>query len=309
MNGAIIVAAGISEDREEFKPLMKIGNITIIERIVSTFKAAQIEHIVIVTGNQGKILEDSLKNQGVTFLRNDDYDSTQMIDSAKIGLEYLKNQCEKVIFTPVDIPLYTSETVKRLLMSQADVAFPIYHGKIGHPLYLSQAILPTILNYHGDNGLKGALTFIENKEFIEVDDQGILYDTDTKQDYENLLRENNYQLYRPDVKVSLRMEDVFMDEQTAQLLYLIDRMGSIRDACLKMNISYSKGMKMITILEQQTQCQLVVKKVGGAQGGLTYLTRQGHEFLRQYKKYEKEVNEKAQELFDIYFQNILLHKK
>lgn len=308
MNGAVIVAAGMSTRMGEFKPLMKIGNMTIIERIISTLKAAEIDHIVIVTGNQGKILEDYLKNQGMTFLRNDDYASTQMIDSAKIGFEYLKNQCEKIIFTPVDIPLYTSQTVKKLLMSKADVAFPVYNGKKGHPLFLNQAILPTILNYQGDNGLKGALALIGNKEFIEVDDQGILYDADTKQDYENLLRVHNHQLYRPDVKVSLRMEDIFMDEQTAQLLYLIDIMGSIRDACLKMNISYSKGIKMINILEQQTQYQLVVRKVGGAQGGYTYLTDQGHEFLRQYRKYEKELNEKAQELFDIYFKNILLIK-
>jgi len=308
MNGAVIVAAGMSSRMGEFKPLMKIGNMTIIERIISTFQSAEIDHIVIVTGNQGKILEDHLKNQGITFLRNENYASTQMIDSAKIGFEYLKNQCENIIFTPVDIPLYTSLTVKTLLKSKANVAFPMYHGQKGHPLFLKQAVLETILNYHGDHGLKGALSLIENKEYIEVDDQGILYDADTKQDYENLLRVHNHQLYRPDVKVFLKKEDSFMDEQTAQLLYLIDIMGSIRDACLKMNISYSKGMKMINILEHQTQDLLVVRKVGGAQGGYTYLTDQGKEFLKRFRKYEKELNDKAQELFDLYFKDILLNE-
>ena len=63
MVGAVIAAAGIASRMGEFKPLLKFGNMTIIERIISTLKGAGIEEIVVVTGSNAKQLEDFLKHQ------------------------------------------------------------------------------------------------------------------------------------------------------------------------------------------------------------------------------------------------------
>ena len=42
-----------------------------------------------------------------------------MFDSALIGLKYLRDKCRQVLFTPVDIPLFTSATAEALLASGA----------------------------------------------------------------------------------------------------------------------------------------------------------------------------------------------
>ena len=76
-----------------------------------------------------------------------------MLDSAKIGFRYLKGRCDKIIFTPADIPLYTQETVKKLLQTGAEAAYPVFQNKKGHPLCLSEKIIDKILTYKGEGGL------------------------------------------------------------------------------------------------------------------------------------------------------------
>jgi molybdopterin-guanine dinucleotide biosynthesis protein A len=41
-----------------------------------------------------------------------------MFDSAVIGLDFLRGKCDRILLTPVDIPLFTAETVEALLGSR-----------------------------------------------------------------------------------------------------------------------------------------------------------------------------------------------
>ena len=104
--GALIVAAGMSSRMGEFKPMLNIGTISIAQRIVATFNRSRVNKVVMVTGYNAVTLERHLAGNGIIFLRNENYETTQMFDSVKIGLRYLQNKCEKVLFTPVDIPLF-----------------------------------------------------------------------------------------------------------------------------------------------------------------------------------------------------------
>ena len=100
--GAVIVAAGMSSRMGDFKPMLNIGSITIAQRIVATFHQAGITRIAVVTGYNAPLLERHLANCGLVFLRNENYETTQMFDSAKIGLNYMRDKCDSILFTPVD---------------------------------------------------------------------------------------------------------------------------------------------------------------------------------------------------------------
>lgn len=117
---ALIVAAGMSSRMGDFKPMLSIGSISIAQRVVATFQQAGIRRIVMVTGFNAVTLERHLSGNGVIFLRNEDYETTQMFDSVKIGLAYLRGKCDAVLFTPVDIPLFTASPVRSLLDSGAE---------------------------------------------------------------------------------------------------------------------------------------------------------------------------------------------
>ena len=180
----MIAAAGKSSRMGAFKPLLKIGSVSAAQRVVLNFRASGIETIVIVTGNNAEQLENHMKHLGVIFLRNELYETTAMFDSVKIGLDYLKDICDRILFTPADIPLFLPSTVKKLLKCEANVGIPVFRGNSGHPVIFDRMAVDMILRYTGDDGLRGAVKNLSfTVERIETDDMGMLYDMDTQADY------------------------------------------------------------------------------------------------------------------------------
>ena len=300
--GAVIVAAGMSSRMGDFKPMLNIGSISIAQRIVATFHQAGVMRIVVVTGYNAPLLERHLANNGLVFLRNERYETTQMFDSARIGLSYLRDKCDRILFTPVDIPLFTALTVQKLIESDAPLCCPVCEGKTGHPLVIASSLLDSILSDGGEGGLQGAISRCgEEMTRVEVEDPGILHDADTPDDYKALLAYHNEQLIRPEIGVSLSREKPFFDEKTAMLLSLVEETGSVRRACERMQISYSGGWNIIRALESQLHFPLLERSQGGASGGESKLTEHGRRLLGCYERYVTALREQAKELFAAYF--------
>ena len=299
---ALIVAAGLSSRMGEFKPMLNIGSISIAQRIVATLHQAGVNKIVVITGHNASLLERHLSNSGLIFLRNEAYATTQMFDSAKIGLEYLKDKCDRILFTPVDIPLFTALTVTELIASDAPLACPVCDGQRGHPLLIASSLVDTLLADSGEGGLQGAISRcgVPMSE-IAVDDPGILHDADTPADYQALLSYHNEQLIRPEIGVSLAREKPFFDEKTAMLLSLVGETSSVRMACQRMQISYSSGWNIIRALESQLHFPLLERSQGGASGGESRLTERGIRLLARYEAFRKELSDSASTLFEQYF--------
>lgn len=306
--GAVITAAGMSSRMKDFKPLMYIGNIRILERVILNFRHAGIENIAVVTGYRSDDIEKYSRHMGVTYIKNTAYQSSKMFDSAMMGLEFLKGRCDRIFLCPVDVPLFMTETVQKLLRKRGDLLVPSYRGRAGHPILLSGEIVERLGQYDGKGGMKGAVDcgFLI-PETVEVNDPGILYDADTQDDYQMLLEYHNRQMWHPQIRLTLEKETKFFGPGTAQLMTLIHSEGSVKEACIKMGISYSKGWKMISTVENTLGNSLVLRQQGGNNGGAATLTPAGIQFLETYKKYESRVKKLAEEEFQIFFgQGIVL---
>ncbi|MBR4953094.1 MAG: hypothetical protein IKZ30_01115, partial [Oscillospiraceae bacterium] len=58
-----------------------------------------------------------------------------------------------------------------------------------HPLAINAALIPKILSYGGEGGLRGALQSLGTPiTDIETDDEGIGIDADTPEDYDRILK-------------------------------------------------------------------------------------------------------------------------
>ncbi|MBR3457602.1 MAG: NTP transferase domain-containing protein [Selenomonadaceae bacterium] len=302
MVGAVVVAAGLSSRMGDFKPMMLMGTISISQRIIATLKQAGVSRIVFVTGHRADELEHHLTKNGVLFLRNPEYRSTDMFESACIGLSYIESKCDRVLFTPVDIPLFTSDTVRALLASAAELAVPVCDGVRGHPILMSSRIIHQVLRDSGEGGLRGALSRSGAEEhLIEVADRGILMDMDTQEDYTALLEYHNSQLIRPAVQVAWVREKVFFNAQTALLLSLIDELGSVSRACKRMQLSYSSGWNRIKTVEEQSGIRLVMRNQGGAKGSSSSLTKEGRQLLQAFERYEAAVRQASLDLYRAMF--------
>ena len=300
--GALIVAAGMSKRMGEFKPMLSIGSISVAQRVIATLSQAEVSKIVMVTGYNATILERHLSGNGIIFLRNEQYETTQMFDSVKIGLKYLQDKCDKILFTPVDVPLFTAKTVKTILVSGAALAAPMCEGKQGHPILIANDLISEILADSGEMGLKGAMDRCSVPLLkINVEDPGTIHDADTPEDFSALVDYHNSQLVRPVVSVSLNKEKPFLDSKIAMLLMLVDETKSVRAAGQRMQLSYSSCWNIIRTLESQLNYTLIERSQGGAGGSTSVLTDRGRLLLDRYSAYEKKLKEQANALYDQYF--------
>ncbi len=298
MIGAVVVAAGMSSRMGDFKPMLSLGELTISRRLITSLKQAGVDRIVVICGYRAEDLEHHLADMGLVFLRNENYESTDMFESAKIGLSYLGDKCEGLLFTPVDIPLFHADTARTLMESSSRIAIPTYGGKDGHPIFIRDDAIERILKYSGEGGLRGAIECSGYEiERIELSDPGILHDADTPKDYEELLKLHNRQLVRPVLSLSLRKEKLLVDEKIAMLLELIHETSSVSEACKRMQLSYSSGWNIINRLEAQLGYKTVERKRGGREGSGSKLTARGIALTDNYRRLEKELQEIAEQKY------------
>jgi CTP:molybdopterin cytidylyltransferase MocA/HD superfamily phosphohydrolase YqeK len=189
---AIILAAGLSERMGEFKPLLPLGGVTIMERVVTLFQSAGIENIRVVIGHRGAELEPLLEQLGACAVANPRY-REGMFSSVVAGVATIDAEVDYFLVLPVDVPLVRVATLRRLLelcrQEHADIIYPRFMGERGHPPLIAGSHAREIAAWQGEGGLKAALGQWESAALdVDVADENILLDMDTPGDYK-LLRE------------------------------------------------------------------------------------------------------------------------
>ena len=76
-------------------------------------------------------------------------------------------------------------------------------------------------------------------------------------------------------------EKVFGDGPL-DILYRVERTGSLRQAALEINMSYSQAWNLIKGLERRLGFNLLKRKVGGEKGGGSYLTKEAIDLKEKY---------------------------
>lgn len=187
---AVVVAAGLSSRMKSFKPLLPICGSPAIVHLLHTLFSAGVSRCIVVTGHRHEEIEKVCASMdAVTFVQNPNYADTQMFDSAKLGFAAVPSVCNRVLFTPADIPLIPARIVKTLTEREEPLLFPSYQMRRGHPMALSAVYLPYLLTYTGTGGLRGALASLPvSPSYLVVNDPRVLLDMDTPSDYQTLLQ-------------------------------------------------------------------------------------------------------------------------
>ena len=184
----LIVAAGLSTRMGDFKPLMKLGDRTVIAHTLDTFGTISTTHTVIITGHRAGEIERHFSGRGIVFIKNVHYDTTDMLCSVKLGLDYLNGKCDRVFIMPADIPLATPFCVEEMTatMQAGGLAIlkPTYKGKGGHPILIDADCFEHILGYAGEAGLKGAMSSAKQDVCtLPLPEPGMLMDADTPENF------------------------------------------------------------------------------------------------------------------------------
>lgn len=189
---ALLLCAGRSRRMKEFKPLLPLGDRTILEHTISRFQEAGIDRIMAVTGHRREAIVPVLEKKQVQEVYNEEYAVRDMFYSVCTGIRAILKQekPEGILVCPADIPLIHPFTIRQVTETRRrqneSVIQPVFGGKEGHPLFIGEELLDVLLNYTGDCGLQGFLNSREHICRIEVPDRCILFDADVREDYEKL---------------------------------------------------------------------------------------------------------------------------
>ena len=190
---AVILAGGLSSRMGgPLKPLLRLAGQTALARLAATFRQAGVADIIVAGGHRQAEIAAEAERLGIRFVYNPYYETGMFstVQAGLAGLAAVPPAAERVLLTPADVPLFRPATVTRLLARATEpgtsgappVLYPAFAGERGHPPCLDAALLPAILAFDGDGGLRAALAPYPFEE-LPVADALTLADMDTPADY------------------------------------------------------------------------------------------------------------------------------
>ena len=189
---AILLAAGESRRMGAINKLtLMVEGEPLLHRTVRMLQAARLTELVVVLGHQLEEAQVLLQGLGVRSVYNADYREGQM-SSVHCGLAALTRPCEGVMICLCDQPLLTTQDIDDLSdafarRSGGSILVPTYQGRRGNPIVLAYAHRDEILGGERNLGCKRLIE--RNPELvatIEMDNDHVVFDLDTPEDYENL---------------------------------------------------------------------------------------------------------------------------
>lgn len=274
--------------------MTRAGRMTLIERLIIRLQLAGATPVIVITGFEHERLERHLARMGVVCLNNPDWDQSSLLDDALRGLRYAEKTCpacDKLLLASPLIHSVRNETLMALLASSKPAALPLYDGQEGLLLVIQRKAMVQIpAGAQGESLADLAAFFGDSVERMPLPDQGILPG------------QQGSLPMRARLKLSLARESVFFGPGPATLLRLIDETGSVRTACVRMRLSYSKGWQILNLLEEELGAAVVDRKPGGHEGGSSSLTATGRELLHRFEEFSSRTQQCAAHLFEQLFE-------
>jgi len=171
------------------KQLLPLGSKPIIRHCLDNLAVAGIRNTVVVLGQNGSEILDSIKELPVKVVFNETPVS-EMAESVRIGLRALCEPSSGVLVHLSDHPLVSVETLKSLVQCHVEsperIIIPLRKERRGHPTLFPKPVIDEV--FEGLN-----LRDIVNRDssrarFLNVVDEGVILDVDTKEDYERILK-------------------------------------------------------------------------------------------------------------------------
>jgi len=177
----VVPAAGRSQRMGTWKPLLTFGSATIIQTVVAR-AASACRRVIVVAGYRGDELARLLRGtSGVEVVQNPEWElgvfSSIRRGAAEVG-------SERFYITLGDMPWIRPEVYAVLEEPpSADAVFPVFGGRRGHPVLVSQSVRQAVLETDPTvPTMRQVLARFAARE-VEWTDDSILRDIDTPEDY------------------------------------------------------------------------------------------------------------------------------
>lgn len=186
---AAVLAAGASSRMGRPKALVSAGAMSFLERTLSSIRGAGIEDIYLVINDSSPEIEKTLtglKINGLKTIINREWRLGQL-SSLQKAVGALGEGAEALLMCLIDHPMVRSETISGLLGAFSpggtDMVKPVYRGRAGHPVLISRALFPALLEADPAAGARSVFS-AEGLRCVRLDvqDAAVLQDIDCEED-------------------------------------------------------------------------------------------------------------------------------
>ena len=183
----ILLSAGESTRMGKLKPLLTIGDRTVIETLLEEYLSSSLSEVVLVLGYRANDIEKVIeKNDKLRLVVNKDY-KKEMFSSIQKGLQNIKD-VEAVLIGLADCLLIDRNIINKMIRNynMGHILIPTSNGRRGHPIIIPFSLKEEILAASPEETtLRDILRrHTDMYQFVEMNDNKILFDMDTKEDYE-----------------------------------------------------------------------------------------------------------------------------
>ncbi len=184
---AMILAAGESRRMGIPKPLLRYGDTTFLEQILSVVRRSVVDRATVVLGAHSQMIRASADLSQADVVVNEDYRRGQL-SSLVAGLKSVPGETEAVLMFLADHPFVTVEVVNRIVGAfrerNSPIVVPAFETRRGHPTLFARSMFGELVNAPVEEGARHVLYSNEEKVLeVEVADPGVLKAIDTPEDY------------------------------------------------------------------------------------------------------------------------------
>ncbi|HZY42255.1 MAG TPA: nucleotidyltransferase family protein [Anaerolineae bacterium] len=192
MIAAILLAAGQSRRMGQNKLFLPYAASTMIETIVAEIAACEaIDDIVVVTGYEADRVAAQLVAYRVRCVFNPQYAQAEMLVSIQTGLRALTEGTSAALIVLGDQPRLRRDIVQRVIDAAGSdtLIIPSFQMKRGHPILIPRSIWPSVLSLPPEATLRDVIRAnADHIRYVTFDDDSVLRDIDTPEDYQNINR-------------------------------------------------------------------------------------------------------------------------
>jgi molybdenum cofactor cytidylyltransferase len=187
---AVVLAAGLSSRMGDCNKLLcEIDSTPMVRRVVETLIDAAVGEVIVVTGHDAPAVVAAVAGLDLGLAHNANYRSGLSSSLAK-GLAAVPETADGALICLGDMPLVAADTIRRIVEEFApslgkEICAPVRHGRRGHPVLFGRSLFKDLQALSGDVGGRKLFDAFPTRVIeVIVDDEGILTDFDTGEDFD-----------------------------------------------------------------------------------------------------------------------------
>ena len=185
---AVVLAAGLSRRTGRMNKLLApVDGVPMVAQVVHMALASRAARVVVVTGHESERVAAALDELPVQVVHNDEYESG-LASSLRAGIDALEPGVDGALICLADMPSVDRRVMDALVEAfdppGRSICVPTCDGERGNPVLWGSGFFKRIRTLSGDEGARQLLSeFADQVVEVPLDDQGILQDFDTPEDF------------------------------------------------------------------------------------------------------------------------------